>query len=126
MVDYLHHHHFLLLPLLHLRNLDWEPSFCIFFHYMQKHMVLKKLAPLDDPFFVTSQMTQFSDHNGRGHYTQVLHVVKNSDDAPISLLCKKDHLIQEGKKGITDLCAVHLIRAINKKHRKHKSESRTI
>jgi hypothetical protein len=26
MVDYLHHHHFLLLPLLHLRNLEWELS----------------------------------------------------------------------------------------------------
>jgi hypothetical protein len=26
------------------------------------------------------------DHNGRGHCTQVLHVVKNIDDAPISLL----------------------------------------
>jgi hypothetical protein len=46
MVDYLHHH-FLLLPLLHLRSLEWEPSsFPCSFHHMQKHMVLKKLAPL--------------------------------------------------------------------------------
>jgi hypothetical protein len=27
MVDYVLHHHFLLLPLLHLRNLEWKPSF---------------------------------------------------------------------------------------------------
>jgi hypothetical protein len=33
---------------------------------------------------------------------------------------------REGKKGITDLRAVHLIRAIYKRHRKHKSKSRTI
>jgi hypothetical protein len=33
---------------------------------------------------------------------------------------------REGKKGITDLRAVHLIRAIYKKHRKHKSKSRTM
>jgi hypothetical protein len=33
---------------------------------------------------------------------------------------------REGKKGITDLCAVHLIRAIYKRHRKHKSKSRTM
>jgi hypothetical protein len=58
MVDYLHHHYFLLIPLLHLRNLEWELSFCLFFHHMQKHMVLKKLAPLVDPFFVTYQMPQ--------------------------------------------------------------------
>jgi hypothetical protein len=45
MVDYLHHHHFLLLPLLHLKNLEWEPSFYPSFHYMQKHMALRKLAP---------------------------------------------------------------------------------
>jgi hypothetical protein len=56
MVDYLHHHHFILLPLLHLRNLEWEPYLFLFFHHMQKHMTLKKLAPLIDPFFVTSQM----------------------------------------------------------------------
>jgi hypothetical protein len=56
MVDYLYHHHFLLLPLLHLRNLEWEPSFCPFFHHMQKHMALRKLAPLVDPFFTTFQM----------------------------------------------------------------------
>jgi hypothetical protein len=31
-----------------------------------------------------------------------------------------------GKKGITDLRAMHLIRAIYKTHRKHKTESRTI
>jgi hypothetical protein len=86
MVDYLHHHHFLLLTLLHLRNLEWEPSFCIFFHYMQKNMVLKKLVPLVNPFFATSQMPQFSQSQWSGHCTQVFHVVKNSDDAPISLL----------------------------------------
>jgi hypothetical protein len=86
MVDYLHHHHFFLLPLNHLRNLEWESSFCLFFHHMQKHMALKKLAPLVDLFFATSQMPQFPNHNGRGHCTQVLHVVKNSDDAPVSLL----------------------------------------
>jgi hypothetical protein len=33
---------------------------------------------------------------------------------------------REGKKGITDLRAVHLRRAIYKRHRKHKSENRTI
>jgi hypothetical protein len=33
---------------------------------------------------------------------------------------------REDKKGITDLRAVHLIRAIYKRHRKLKSESRTI
>jgi hypothetical protein len=33
---------------------------------------------------------------------------------------------REGKKGITDLRAVHLIRAIYKRHRKHKSKSRTM
>jgi hypothetical protein len=30
MVNYLHHHHFLLFHLLHLRNLECEPSFCLF------------------------------------------------------------------------------------------------
>ena len=30
MVDYLHHHHFLLLPLLHLRNLEWGAFFLPF------------------------------------------------------------------------------------------------
>jgi hypothetical protein len=55
MVDYLHHHHFLLLPLLHLRNLEWEPSFCPSFHHMQKHMALRKLAPLVNQFFATSE-----------------------------------------------------------------------
>jgi hypothetical protein len=33
---------------------------------------------------------------------------------------------REGKKGITDLHAVHLRQAIYKRHRKHKSENRTI
>jgi hypothetical protein len=33
---------------------------------------------------------------------------------------------EKAKKGITDLRAVHLIRAIYKRHRKHKSESRSI
>ena len=33
---------------------------------------------------------------------------------------------ERAKKGITDLRAVHLIRAIYTRHRKHKSESRTI
>jgi hypothetical protein len=51
MVDYLHHHHFLIFPLLHLRNLEWEPSSFLFFHNMQKHMVLKKWDPLPDTFF---------------------------------------------------------------------------
>jgi hypothetical protein len=52
MVDYLHHYHFLLLPLLHLRSLEWEPSsFPCSFQHMQKHMVLKKLAPLCRPIF---------------------------------------------------------------------------
>jgi hypothetical protein len=59
MVDYLHHHHFLL-PLLNLKNLEWEPSFCLSFHHKQKHMVLKKLAPIVGPFSVTFQMSQFS------------------------------------------------------------------
>jgi hypothetical protein len=56
MADYLHHHHFLILPLLHLRNLEWESSFYPSFHHMQKHMALRKLAPLVDTFFMTSQM----------------------------------------------------------------------
>jgi hypothetical protein len=59
MVDYLRHHRFLLLPLLHLRSLEWVPSsFPFSFYHMQKHMVLKKLAPLVNPFFVTFQMLQ--------------------------------------------------------------------
>jgi hypothetical protein len=59
MVDYLLHHHFLLLPLLHLWNLEWEPSsFLCSSHHMQKHMALKKLTPLIDQFFVTFQMPQ--------------------------------------------------------------------
>ena len=33
---------------------------------------------------------------------------------------------REGKKGITDLRAVHLIRAIYRRHRKHRSKNRTI
>jgi hypothetical protein len=55
MVDYLHYHYFLLLPLIHLKNLEWEPSFYPSFHHMQKHMALRKLAPLPDTFFATSQ-----------------------------------------------------------------------
>jgi hypothetical protein len=87
MVDYLHDHHFLLLPLHHLRNSEREPSSFIYsFHHMQKHMSLKKLAPLVEPFFVTSQMPLFSQSQWLGHLTHVLHVVKNGDDAPISLL----------------------------------------
>jgi hypothetical protein len=85
MVDYLHHHHFLL-PLLYLRNLEWEPSFYPSFNHMQKHMALRKLAPLIDPFSRHLKCYNFPNHNCRGHCTQVLHVVKNSDDAPISLL----------------------------------------
>jgi hypothetical protein len=61
-------------------------SFPCSFHHKQNHMVLKKLAPLVNPFFVTSRMLQFSNHIGRGHLTQVLHVVKNGDYAPIFLL----------------------------------------
>jgi hypothetical protein len=87
MVNYLHHHHFLILPIFHLRSLEWEHSpFPCSFHHMQKHMVLNKLAPVVDLFFATFQMRNLSDHNYRGHCTQVLHVVKNGDDAPISLL----------------------------------------
>ena len=85
MVDYFHHHHFLLLPL-HLRNLKWETSFYPSFHHMQKHMALRKLAPLPDTFFEKSQRPRFSQSQWSGHCTQVLHVVKNSDDTPISLL----------------------------------------
>jgi hypothetical protein len=86
MVDYLHHHHFLLLSLLNLRNLEWVSSFYPSFHHMQKHMALRKLALLPDTFFVTSQRPRFSQSQCRGHGTQVLHVVKDGDDAPISLL----------------------------------------
>jgi hypothetical protein len=69
MVDYLRHHHFLLLPLLHLRSLEWEPSsFPCFFHHMQNHMVLKKLAPLIDPFFATSQTPQFFQSQWSGSF----------------------------------------------------------
>jgi hypothetical protein len=50
------------------------------------NIVLRKLAPLPDIFFATSQKPRFSNHNGRGHGTQVLHVVKDGDDAPISSL----------------------------------------
>jgi hypothetical protein len=56
MVDYLHHHHFLLISLHHLRKLEREPSsFLYSFHHMKTHLALKKLAPLVDPFFATSQ-----------------------------------------------------------------------
>jgi hypothetical protein len=34
--------------------------------------------------------------------------------------------MREGKKGIINLHALHLIRAIYKRHRKHKSESKTM
>jgi hypothetical protein len=44
MVDYLLHDHFILLPLLHLRSLEWEPSFYPSFHHMQKHMALRKFV----------------------------------------------------------------------------------
>jgi hypothetical protein len=87
MVDYLNHHHFLLLPFHHLRNLEQESSsFLYSFHHMQKHMALKRLTPLVDPFIATSQMPQFSQSQWSGHLTQILHIVKNGDDAPISLL----------------------------------------
>jgi hypothetical protein len=86
MVGYLHHHHFLLCPLLRLRNLEWEPSFYPSFRHMQMHMALRKLAPLVNPFSANLKRCNFTNHNGRGHYTLVLHVVKNGDDAPISLL----------------------------------------
>jgi hypothetical protein len=88
MVDYLLHHHFLLiLPLLHLRNLEWKPSsFLCSFHHMQMHMALKKLTPLANPFLRHLKCHNFSNHNGQVQLTQVLHVVKNSDDAPIFLL----------------------------------------
>jgi hypothetical protein len=85
MVDYLLHHHFLLLPLLHLRNLEWEP-FYPSFHHMQKPMALRKLALLPGTFFATFQRPQFSQSQWSGHCTQVIHVVKNRDDAPVSLL----------------------------------------
>jgi hypothetical protein len=86
MVDYIHHHHFLLLPLLHLRNLEWEPSFYPSFHHMQKHMALRKLAPSPTHFSRHLKSHDFPNHNGQDHCTQMLHVVKNSDGAPISLL----------------------------------------
>jgi hypothetical protein len=44
MVDYLHHHFLLILPLLHLRNLEWEPSFYPSFHHMQKHKALREVG----------------------------------------------------------------------------------
>jgi hypothetical protein len=68
MVDYFHHHHFLLPPLLQLRNLEWEHSFFLYFHHMQKQMVLNKLAPIIDPFFMTSQMPQFSQSQWLGSF----------------------------------------------------------
>jgi hypothetical protein len=37
-------------------------------------------------FFATSQKPRFSQSQWSGHGTQVLHVVKDGDDAPISLL----------------------------------------
>jgi hypothetical protein len=72
MVDYIHHHHFFLLPLLHFRSLEWEPSSCLSFHHTNFSRLLKSL--------------NFPNYNGRGHLTLVLHVVKNGDEAPISLL----------------------------------------
>jgi hypothetical protein len=83
MVDYLHHHHFILRSLLHLRNLEWEPSFYPSFHHMQKHMAWL-LSPTH--FSRHLERRDFLNNNDRGHCTQVLHVVKDSDDAPISLL----------------------------------------
>jgi hypothetical protein len=49
-------------------------------------MDLKKLAPLIDPFYVTSQCRSLSNHNCQGHLAQVLKVANDGDDAPISLL----------------------------------------
>src|SRR5688572_19235666 len=66
------------------RYLEWEPSSCLSsFHHMQKHMPLKKLAPLVEPFSRHFKCRNLSNNNGRGHGAQVLHVVKNVDDAPI-------------------------------------------
>jgi hypothetical protein len=86
MVDYLLHHHFLLLPLLHLQNLEWKPSFYPSFHHMQKHMPCGNWLLSLTHFSRHLKDRDFPNHNGRGHCTQVLHVVKNSDDAPVSLL----------------------------------------
>jgi hypothetical protein len=73
MVDYLLRHHFLLFPLLHLRNLEWEPSsFLCSFHHMQKHMALKKLAPLIDPFSATSQIPQYFQSQWLGSFDSSL------------------------------------------------------
>jgi hypothetical protein len=86
---FLHHHFHLLLPRFHSRNFSLEPSSCLSSfcaHHMQKHIALKKLAPLLDPFPVTSQMLQYFYHNRRGHLAQVLKIVKDDDDAPVSLL----------------------------------------
>jgi hypothetical protein len=47
-------------------------------------------------------------------------------DWPATVQCRGRSARREGKKGITDLRAVHLIQAIYKKYRKHKSESRTM
>jgi hypothetical protein len=58
--------------------------FCV--HDMQRHMVLKKLAPLLDLYSVTFQMPQFSLLQWPRSFDSVLHIVKNGDDAPIFLL----------------------------------------
>jgi hypothetical protein len=47
-------------------------------------------------------------------------------DWPVTVWRSGRSARREGKKGNTDLRAVHLIRAIYKIHRKHKSENRTI
>ena len=86
MDDYLHHHPFFSSYSSSLEELGVGAFLFPSFHHMQKHMALRKLAPLLDTFFATSQKPRFPNHNGRGHGTQVLHVVKDGDDAPISLL----------------------------------------
>jgi hypothetical protein len=50
MVDYLLHHHFLLPPLLHVRNLEWKPSFYPSFRHMQKHMVFVGVSTPGGPW----------------------------------------------------------------------------
>jgi hypothetical protein len=47
-------------------------------------------------------------------------------DWPITVRRSGCFARREGKKGITDLREMHLIRAIYKRHRNHKSENRTI
>jgi hypothetical protein len=47
-------------------------------------------------------------------------------DWPVTVWCSGRSARQEGKKGITDLRAVHLRQAIYKRHRKHKSKNKSI